>query len=64
MFVMISVSVSSRPNACNEDISVCVSPAFLVVLILVMRISMSVFNVFLLVLMLVMRISVCMYLVF
>ena len=48
MLVMrISVSVylvcSSCPNACNEDISVCVSSVFLVVLMLVMRISVSVY---------------------
>ena len=52
MLVMrISVSVylvygSSCPNACNEDISVCVSGVFLVVLMLVMRISVSVYLVY------------------
>ena len=38
--------VSSCPNACNEDTSVCVSGAFPVVLMLVMRIPVSVYLVF------------------
>ena len=35
--------VSSCPNACSEDISVCVSGVCLVVLMLVARISVSVY---------------------
>ena len=53
------------PNACNEDISDCVSGVFIGVLRLVMRISVTVCvsGVFIGVLMLVMRISLTVYLV-